>query len=205
MKISEQDRARIAAAVKRAEASTSGEIVPLIVGASDPYRHADLAGGIIGQVAALIAGLWLLPGFDTTQATVLLVAGFGAGYVATRFTPVLKRALLGQKAVTEEVYQRALTAFFELGVANTRDRTGIFILVSLLERRVQVIADKGIHEQVPAGSWDQVVSDVLQGIKDGSLIAGLEKAIERCGAILAEHFPIRDDDTNELSNKLTTD
>lgn len=202
MKITEHDKQRIAAAVKQAESATSGEIVPLIVGASDPYRHADLAGGILGQVVAVIAGLWLIPAFDYTHAIVLMVAGFLVGYVVTRFTPFLKRALLGQKAISEEVYQRALQAFFELGIADTRDRTGVLIMVSLLERRVQVIADKGINEKVAAGSWDQLVEDVLHGIGQGSLIAGLEKAIAHCAQILGKEFPIQADDTNELGNEL---
>lgn len=202
MKITEQDKKQIAEAVRQAESTTSGEIVPLIVHASDRYRHADLAGGIIGQAMALIAGMWLIPGFDYTYAIVLMVVGFVIGYFNTRHVPFVKRMLLGKKAASEEVYQRALQAFFELGLANTRDRTGILIMVSLLERRVQVIADKGINEKVPEGTWDQVVQDVLQGIKSDSLIEGLEKAIGHCGKILSKDFPIKDDDTNELDNEL---
>jgi putative membrane protein len=202
MKITEQDKKQIAEAVKQAESATSGEIVPLIVHASDRYRHADLAGGLIGQAMALIAGMWLIPGFDYTYAIVLMVAGFVVGYLKTRHVPFVKRLLLGKKAVAEEVYQRALQAFFELGLANTRDRTGILIMVSLLEHRVQVIADKGINEKVPKGTWDQIVLDVQQGIKRGSLIEGLEKATLHCGEILSKDFPIQPDDTNELANEL---
>jgi putative membrane protein len=202
MKITEQDKKQIAEAVEQAESTTSGEIVPLIVHASDRYRHADLAGGIIGQAVALIAGMWLIPGFDYTYAIVLMVAGFAVGYLITRHAPFMKRMLLGKKAVSEEVYQRALQAFFEQGLANTRDRTGILIMVSLLEHRVQVIADKGINDKVPKAAWDQVVQDVLQGIKRGSLIEGLEKAVRHCGEILSKDFPIKHDDTNELDNEL---
>lgn len=205
MKISEQDKKQIAEAVRQAESVTSGEIVPLIVQASDRYRHADLAGGIIGQAIALIAGMWLIPGFDYAYAIALMVAGFAVGYLNTRYLPFVKRMLLGKKAISEEVYQRALQAFFELGLANTRDRTGILIMVSLLEHRVQVIADKGINEKVPEGTWEQVVQDVLQGIKRGSLIEGFEKAIKHCGEILSKDFPIKHDDTNELDNELVVE
>ena len=201
VKFSEQDKARVKEAVQRAESTTSGEIVPLIVHTSDSYPHADLVGAIVGQLLALIAGIWLLP-FDYFYVVMAMLTGFIAGYFITRYTPFIKRAILGKKVVQTEVYQRALQAFFELGLANTRDRTGILIMVSLLERRVQVLCDKGINEKVAEGTWDQVVALVLKGIKQGSLIDGLCLAIERCGELLTTDFPIKSDDTDELDNEL---
>lgn len=205
MKFSDEDNQRIKQAVKKAEASTSGEIVPLIVQASDPYPHADLAGGIVGQSLALIAGIWLVPDLDYVASILFLVGGFLIGYLATRFISPLKRAILGNRIVSTEVYQRALQAFFELGIMNTRDRTGILIMVSLLEHKVQVLADTGINEKVTEGTWDGVVTLVLNGIKSGSVINGLCDAIEKCGKILSNDFPIKDDDTNEIKNDLIVD
>lgn len=202
MKFTEADKNKIAQAVKEAEAATSGEIVPLIVKCSDNYPHADQAGGIIGLVLALIGCIWFLPYFDYTWLVAALTGGFVLGYLAVRFIPPLKRAVLGGKVVQIEVYQRALQAFFEQGLTGTRDRTGVLIMVSLMERRVQVLADEGINKVVPKGTWDRVVGLVLDGIGKNSLIDGLCEAIKLCGEILAKDFPIRSDDRNELADDL---
>lgn len=202
MRFSEKDKERIAAAVKSAESKTSGEIVPLVVRAADSYLHADLVGGICGQALAMIAGMWLAPDFGYLHAIGLCVLGFCAGFGLVRVVPGIKRLLVGGKITETEVYQRALQAFFEHGLTRTRDRTGILIMVSLMERRVQILADEGINEKVEPGAWEELVEMVLHGIREGSLTEGLCRAIERCGEILACDFPIKDDDVNELADGL---
>src|SRR5438128_7509907 len=60
---------------------------------------------------------------------------------------------------------------------------------SLLERRVQVLADKAINERVPPGTWDTLVNGLIQGIKDGRPTEAFCRAIAMCGNLLAQHFP----------------
>jgi len=87
-------------------------------------------------------------------------------------------------------------------VVETRERTGILLYVSLLEHRVEVLADRGIHERVEPGTWDGVVARVLDGIRTGRAEAGLVDAITHCGELLAQHFPVQPDDSDELPNRL---
>jgi putative membrane protein len=114
----------------------------------------------------------------------------------------VKRALLSPRVAEEEVLERALRAFQDLGLHRTRDRTGVLILVSLLERRVQVLADTGINARVKPGAWDRVVRTILAGIRNGDLSTGLCEGIAACGEILAAEFPILPGDRNELANDL---
>ena len=79
---------------------------------------------------------------------------------------------------------------------------GILILVSLLEHRVQVLADSGINARVAPGTWDKIVQIVLDGIRGKDLCRGLCEAIEQCGEILSKEFPVQPDDINELPNRL---
>lgn len=202
MTLSEADKQRVKEAVAKAEQTTSGEIVPLVVQSSDAYPHAEFAGGIIGQALALIVAIWLAPIFDYATVIAVTVGGFFAGFFATRVVPAIKRAILGRKIVKTEVYQRALQAFFELGVGNTREGTGILIMVSMLERRVQVLADRGINAKVDPGTWDQVVDLVLADVRKGSLVGGLCAGIDRCGELLGASFPIAPNDINELDDEL---
>jgi putative membrane protein len=74
-----------------------------------------------------------------------------------------------------------------------------------LERRVVVLADRGINEKVQEGTWDEVIGILTNGLKSGNACDGFCKAIERCGEILAGHFPRSGDDRDELPNKLVTE
>jgi putative membrane protein len=191
--------AAIEAAVRGAERTTSGEIVPVVVERSDPY--ADVRIGAAAIVALALGGVflafapshsaWLVP----TQICVFAALCWAFGW----------RPLLGLVApnplFAERVHRAASLAFHEAGLVETRDRTGILIFVSLLERRVQVLADRGIHLRVEDGTWDGVVLRIVAGIRVGQADQGLIDGIRLCGEILARHFPPRSDDANELPDR----
>jgi putative membrane protein len=87
----------------------------------------------------------------------------------------------------------------------TKDRTGIMIYISLLERKVEVLADAGINEQVDADYWDKLVATLLIQISEGKIVDGLVHAISECGKSLEKSFPIQSDDLNEITDDLITD
>ncbi len=196
---------RVKEAIGRAEGVTSGEIVPMVVDQSDAYLHVDFIGALIVQFAAFLAAIWLLPTFDYLSILAVQVLGLVVGFLAFRHLAPLKRICLSPKIAEEEVFEKALRVFRDLEMNRTAERTGILILVSLLEHRVQVLADSGINARVKSGTWDEVVEIVLAGIRGGDLCQGLCDAIERCGEILAHDFPVRPDDVNELPDRLHKD
>jgi uncharacterized membrane protein len=92
--------------------------------------------------------------------------------------------------------------FNNLGMSETRDRTGILIYVLLGERKFYILADEGINKKVEQATWDRVRNDIQDAFRQGKYTEGLLKGIEDVGNILSEHFPIKPDDTNELSNRV---
>jgi len=95
--------------------------------------------------------------------------------------------------------------FAKLGMAETRDKTGILIFVLLKERQFYILADSGINEKVKQTTWDSVRDNIQNEFKNGNYLSGITSAVEQVGKILSEHFPIKVDDTNELSNKVVID
>jgi putative membrane protein len=78
----------------------------------------------------------------------------------------------------------------------------VLIFVSVAERYVEILADEGIHQRMPAGAWDQIVTDFTAQVRAGRIAAGFLQAIDACGARLIEHFPARAGDRNELPDRL---
>jgi putative membrane protein len=75
-------------------------------------------------------------------------------------------------------------------------------MVSLMEHRAVVLADKGISEKLDATIWQEVVDLMINGVKGGDLSGGMCAAIERCGELLTAEFPLAEDDANELHDHL---
>lgn len=197
---STEEKARIEAAVKAAELRTSGEIVPLVVDAAYGYPRAEIHGGGMLALALAANGSWWL--FD--GSLVIFLAGFLLGYwpcrLLLRCSPALLRRLIHPAEIDAEVAERAKVAFLDHNLHATREGTGILILICLFEHRVQVLADRGIHHAVPPETWQQVADLVTAGIRAGHTADALCAAIAQCGDLLADKFPPRADDTDELPN-----
>jgi uncharacterized membrane protein len=105
----------------------------------------------------------------------------------------------GKKKSVKELSEEE---FFKLNMHATRDKTGILIYILLGERKFHILADSGINEKVSKDTWDKVKDEIQQEFQNGHYTEGILTGIERVGKILSEHFPIKPDDTNELSNKV---
>lgn len=92
--------------------------------------------------------------------------------------------------------------FNKLGMNTTRDKTGILLFLLLGKRQFYILADQGISEKVEQGTWDSIRDEIQKEFQAGNFCGGLVNGIERVGKILSTHFPIKADDTNELSNKV---
>jgi len=212
-KFSDSDLERIKAAVKTAEDRISGEIVPVIVEKSGFYTIARYKAALIGASLMFVVMI-ILDRYVITDAShtlyydpvfILFVAILGGclGVAITNFFPSVTRALVTQRHLDHATKLRAETAFLEEEVFNTRQRTGIMIFISFFEHEVIVMADRGISKVVEQKQWDKIVGDLVQGIRAGKIVDGLEASIKRCGEILLEKgFAKADDDVNELSDDL---
>ena len=107
---------------------------------------------------------------------------------------------LSKKDQKEALRRRAIKEFSKLGIHNTRDKTGVLIMVSIEERMVQVLAGTGINSVVPENTWPSMVQRVTDGIKAGNPAQGITMAVVDIGTMLSEKFPLKSDDSNELSN-----
>ncbi len=102
----------------------------------------------------------------------------------------------------KSVKDLAETEFYKLGMNETRDKTGILIFLLLTEKKFYILADEGINEKVEQSVWDEIRDRMQRQFKTGNYLEGILSAIEEIGKILAQFFPIKPDDTNELSNKV---
>lgn len=209
--VAEQERIRLA--VQRAEQQTRAEIVPMIVPQSGFYRDAQHWAGLVLALTVLtvlltLETLWLPWGWHAANAAWLLCATILAYGIGTRFGtfgPVI-HLFTSKDRMRQKVYLRAERAFARHAIFRTRERTGVLILVSVLERQIYVLPDHSLAQQIPVDRWSSIVQVAVERLKTQDVAGGLCEGIEQCGRLLAEVCPPRPgDNPNELPNELVTE
>jgi putative membrane protein len=204
--LSEDERARISAAVEKAEKLTAGEIVVMIIPASYHYPMANVIGAAacalaLGLLLTPLIGGWLWIGKQNMWLFLgLFTVFFILFHEVIKRTLWLKRHFISRKEIDAEVKEAAVTHFFNHGLYRTRDKTGVLVLISVFERRVWVLADQGIDAKVPQGQWEDIVKMITDGIKQERAAEAICAAVEKMGDLLKAHFPIKAGDTDELKN-----
>lgn len=210
LELTAEECERIRRAVHEAEQHTNAEIVPMIVSRSGLYRDAQHRSGLLLALVVLTLMLttelfWLPWGWHGSNAVWLVLAtilAYGVGAWLGTLAPCI-RFITPTNRLQHKVRLRAERAFTKHAVSQTRERTGVLILVSLLERQIYVLADQSIAQRVPSEGWSSVVEAAVSRLTRGDLVGGLCEGIQVCGTLLAEVSPGRSgDNPDELSNEL---
>lgn len=97
---------------------------------------------------------------------------------------------------------RAIELFSRLRIWDTEDNAGVLIYLLLADRRVEIVADRGIHAKVGTAAWDAICGEMQRAFADGRFEAGAVLGIEAISDLLAEHFPPEDENPNELPDQV---
>ncbi len=212
----QQDLDKIKKTVNKAESKTSGEIATAFIKESYDYAIYELTFAVLcgfiyffimmffaGNIENTIRNMF----WEYSSNYLLIFYGFSTFLVISIFyflanLSFIDRLIIPKKVMKHKVNERAVRYFMESGVYDTQDRTGILIFISFLERRVELLADKGISEKIPEEKWNKIVAHIIKGVKENSLVKNLTESISECGELLAEHFPIEPDDKNELKDDI---
>jgi uncharacterized membrane protein len=97
--------------------------------------------------------------------------------------------------------ERAREVFAQLGVWDTEENTGVLIYVQLVDRAIEIVADRGIAARVVQSEWDAICRAMETQFRKGEYLAGAFEAIEAVTRTLERHFPARGLNPNELPDK----
>lgn len=205
----DSDNKKIEAAIKAAEKKTNGEIVVHVSEQSDFYFRGaltcSLALGfsflVLSYVAAVFFPETVLRHFELISILVFIVS-FGLAYIF----PSIRILFVPQKELLLRVVQKAQLIFFQRELFQTKDRTGLLIFISLLERKVEVLGDTEINKQIAPEQWVTIVNAITAGIKNKNASDGVIKGISLAADLLVtSDFHIQPDDENELPNTVSFD
>jgi putative membrane protein len=189
-------------AVADVERRTIGEVVPVILERSDRHPSAAWLAALSFAVGGSLFGARWIPWHEPALVLLAQLALGGLGWALAELLPGFRRAFVSEARAEELAEEQALQEFHGLGLQRTRQESGVLILVSLFERRVVVLADRGIDAKVGSERWAAVDQAVLEGLARGSLREGLLEGVRIAGELLAQHFPARAGDVNEIPDRV---
>ena len=220
LRLTDQDHAKVSAAIAEAEASSDGEIIAVATELSDPYHDLALHWAVLALIATLavfaaapatlqywfglLFGGWRPEptlGELLTLVLVLSVAKFTAVLLILKWMP-LRLALTPRATKQRRVRRRAISIFKAGAERRTVGRTGVLIYLSMAEHRAEIVADEAIVKVTDASVWGEAMTALVADVKAGRPADGIVAAIELVGAVLTEHFPRTAADTNEIPDKL---
>ncbi len=187
----------LAQCVKEIEKDTDAELVIVVRRVSGNYRHADYLFGAIISFAGLLCLLFLPIDFHQYWVPIDVAVLFLVGTWLCSRSPGIRRLLTSRRLRHSAVRTGAGAMFYEAGIANTNAEMGILIYLSLLEHRLELIADRGVLKVVPPLEWNQS----LFALKEAGRTPDpqtLLNTLRDLGALLAKHLPATGENPNEL-------
>jgi putative membrane protein len=168
------------------------QIVTAVIGKSDnyielPWKAFALGASVAGL--ALVAADALRPQWVTSDAalvhaTTILASGAAAALLAI-LAPPFARLFLRKARRDVEVRQFAQSLFLARDLVATPDRRAVLILISLFERRIEIVHDRGLAGRVAEAEWQSVIARMTPHLRDARPFHALEEAIAAVAALLA--------------------
>ena len=204
--ITASDHERITAAIRAAEATTSGEIFAVVAHSSDAYFYVagfmaglwSIISGAVVWIAAVAFGTEISAGIVVTAQ----LAALAASLVMFQLRPALRMIFVPRSVAYRRASANAVKQFLAHGIHTTQDRSGILLFVSLSERYAEVVADEGIDEFVDQSIWNEMVEHLVEHAARGEAAEGFIQVVGKAGAVLAPHFPPIPEGRNELDDRL---
>ena len=185
--------------VREIEKGTNAELVIAVRARSGSYRHADYLFGAILAYAGILFLLfspWLIkPHWGAIEVAAL----FGLGVFISSRSNLIRRLLTTKEERARAVREGAAALFYEAGIANTAAEMGVLIYLSLMERRLELLADRGVLTGAPPLEWNECAFDLQQAGRQPHPETFL-KTLRAFGSMLAKHIPATGENPNELGD-----
>jgi len=178
------------------------ELVSIIKDSSGNYRDVSFFSGAILLFWAYTYFMFAPTVFDVYLIYFLTILAFLIGFVLVEFIRPLKRVLSGKRRIEKnvEVYSRAI--FQKGGIRHTKEKIGVLIYVSLFEKKVKIIADRGAENMIPIEKWDEIKESFQTVFTASDFQTTFLEKLKNCQKIFSEYIPSQEDDINELPDNL---
>ena len=190
-------RAALTNCIREIEKRTDAEVVLVIRARSHSYAQANYLFGALLAFIGLNFLLFSPFSFHQFWVPIDIVLLFVLGAYISSKSNAIRRWLTRQGLRDKAVRAGAAAMFYEAGIANTKAEMGVLVYLSLLERRLELIADRGVLKAVPSLEWNEILFELHQEGKHPDS-ESFTVALNKFGSLLAQYLPASSENPNEL-------
>jgi putative membrane protein len=191
MSLTRHESDAVGSQIAKIEARCGVQIVTAVIGKADHYIElpwkafalgASLAAVVVVAADALRPD-WLSAYAALWHALVILGAGAASALLAI-FFPTYARLFLRAARRDAEVHHYAQSLFLRRELFKTQQRKGLLVLVAMFERKVEILADTGLHGWVKEAEWRAVISSMTPELAAGRAASALQQGLARLDELL---------------------
>jgi putative membrane protein len=165
------------------------------------FALGTVLAGLAMVVADAVRPQWLTANATLINTVSILSAG-GASALLAVFVPAYARLFLRSVRRDAEVRRYAEALFLRHELFKTRERNGVLILVSCFERKVEILADAGLHRSVSEADWRPVIARMTPLLRERRFAEALQEGLAATEELLAaKGLKARMGAENELPNR----
>ena len=205
--LSDHDRTRLDGLIVDVEKRTNTQIVLALIQRSDSYAElpwkafalgASVSGLLVFILDLLFVGWY--PEITVLIAVAGILAGGAVSALLTLVLPGYARRFMSASRADVEVKQYAESLFLSRELFATSARTGILVLVSLFERKVVILPDKGLNDLLPADDMQSIIDAMTSFLKQREISRAFEEGLKKLSKILDTR--VKGTAKNELSDEI---
>jgi putative membrane protein len=198
-------QAQLGKLIAELEQSSQIEVVVLIKQSSAVYEDVLIGLGAITSLLTFSYLFYVDTHFNDYFIYLITLASFGAGILLGLVLPFTQRLLTGKKRQERNVEIMARALFQKGGLHHTSTKVGTLIYLSLLEKKVYIVADRGAQMAIPEQEWQKITQDLQSVFKAKNPPESLLKELEKCKNTFSRYIPALENNVNELPNDLQID
>jgi len=168
------------------------QVIAAIIGKADAHVElpwkAFALGAVLSGLTMVVADLarpqWLTVNVALVDTVTILGTGAASALLAV-FVPAYARFFLRSTRRDAEVRRYAEALFLRHELFKTRERNGILILVSCFERKVEILADVGLHRRVSDAEWRPVIARMTPLLRERRFAEALQEGLAAAEELLA--------------------
>ncbi|MBN1541841.1 TPM domain-containing protein [candidate division KSB1 bacterium] len=186
---SDSEHAHLNELIAQTEKRTGAQMVLACVDRCDSYPELPWKAFAFGAALSGFLFLFLQLLFSYRAAPVLLaimvtLAGGAVFALLTILLPQFARWFLSAHRIESEVKQYAQALFLEHELFATRSRKGILLLVTLFERRIEILPDRGLGHQLTDQNLRGVLDEMIPLLKRAKIYLAFEVGLEQLGGLM---------------------
>ncbi len=200
--LSEHDQSILHQAISSLEKVSAVEMVVSVKPRSSSYNDIILLWGIIFSFVALTFFIFYPMVFTDIIIYLGPVLAFLLGVILSFAVKPMQRILIGRERAEKNVEIMGRAFFQKGGIRHTTKKTGLLIFISVFEKKICLIPDRGIEEVVPRVELEKIKTNIQSIFSSLDYIGNLASLIKELSMTFAKYMPVSEDDINELPDDI---